>query len=431
MIVNRPYYLKKLIDSQFNGRIKVITGIRRCGKSTLLFDIFYNYLLANGIDKNNIILIKLDATKDYKFRNPFYLSDFVENIVSKNKDEKFYLFIDEVQLSNKVKSNDDLNIEVDVFDMLNGFRDIDNLDTYVTGSNSTTLSKDIDTRFKDRGYQIHMHPLSFKELYDNYGGDKHNLFNQYLFFGGMPHLLTLTNNEDKQTYLKQLLDVVYVKDIIDRYNLRKNNETLLSLLSILASSVGSLTNPSKLSNSFNSIKHLNLSTDTIDSYLEYFANSFLINPVRRFNVSRNKFIDSPIKYYYEDIGLRNAQLDFMNNEVAHIMENIIYNELNIRGFSINICNIEEQFLTSKGSGSSRILEIDFCAVKANKKFYIQSSYSVDELTNKEQETRGLKQLHDSFKKIIIVRDSIVPHYDENGIYYIGIEDFLLDDSVLI
>lgn len=425
MLIKRDEYLKKLISSIGNNRIKIITGIRRCGKSVLLFNLFYDYLINNGIDDSQIIKIKLDIREHIKYRDPDNLINFVKEKININTSKKYFLFIDEVQLTIK-KESEVKGVYIDIFDILNQLLDFKNLDIYVTGSNSTMLSSDINTKFKDRGCQIRLHPLSYKEYKES--SPLGNL-DDYILYGGFPHLIQLESENEKKQYLEDLINLVYVSDIINRHNVRKDSEVLLSLLDILALQIGSLTNPLKLANSYRSIVQKKITSDSITNYLNYFQESFLINKVKRFNITRNEAIESPSKFFFEDIGLRNAQLSFMNQEIAHIIENVVFNYLNSLGYSINVINIEQYQENKIGNTNTKIHEVDFCIKAHDIKSYIQVTYDIN-VDNIEREILPLKLIKDSFKKIIVTKNKIKPYHDENGFYYVDLEDFLLDESIL-
>lgn len=429
-MIKRDYYLNKLIAKKDNGMIKIITGIRRCGKSYLLFNLYYNYLLSIGIKENQIIKIQLDNVKQLKYRNPFILCDYIDSLVKNKKSTKFYLFIDEVQYIKRTKI-DGVDDEAGIYEMLNGVNSYFNVDVYVTGSNSKMLSTDIATEFRGRGDEIRVHPLSFKEYYEslNTVDKKINAYINYSRFGGMPHLSSLSNESDKKEYLENLVNKVYIDDILERNNVKKEGDLLCDLLDVVSSSIGSLTSPTKLANTFNSIMKTNISHNTISNYLKYFVDSFLITKVKRYDISGKAYIASPTKYYFEDIGLRNARLGFKGDDAPHIMENIIYNELIIRGYIVNV-GVVDNFEKQKDKTVRNNLEIDFIAEKNGQKFYIQSAYTILNDKKKEQEIRGFKKIKDTFKKIVIVKDNTLAWYDNNGILYIGLEKFLLDEESL-
>ena len=386
-MIKRNDYLKKLIDRMGNGMIKVITGIRRCGKSYLLFEIFYNYLLENGVDKSHIIALQLDDRSNIKFQNPDYLYEYVRNQIIDNG--KYYILLDEVQFVHDFES------------VLNSFLHIKNVDVYVTGSNAKFLSSDIITEFRGRGDQIYLSPLSFKEYFDYCKMDFDDAWNEYSMFGGLPYLLTCKSDEQKINYLENLFTETYIKDIINRNNIR-NTEVLEDVLNIVSSSVGSLTNPNKLSNSFKSIKSIDVAPNTIKQYLDCCVDSFLLQKAYRYDVKGKKYIDTPLKYYFTDIGLRNARLGFRRQEENHIMENIIFNELIIRGYKVDVGVVTIGEKNENNNYVRKNLEVDFVCNLGYERYYIQSALTIDEKGKREQEEKSLLHIKDSFKKIIVV-----------------------------
>jgi predicted AAA+ superfamily ATPase len=415
MEIKRDKYLQQLIESRQNGFIKVVTGIRRCGKSYLLNVLFYKYLLANGISEDHIIRIDLEDRLNKDLRNPDTMLHYVHNRI-KDKD-LYYIIIDEVQL-------------VDEFvDVLNSFRHIENADTYVTGSNSHFLSSDIPTEFRGRGETIHINPLSFSEFYSVKGGDKQEAWREYYTYGGLPLILSFDNEEKKINYLKNLFETVYLADIIERHKVKNENE-MRELMLIIASSIGSPCNPTKLSNTFKSVKNVNIGSQTISNYLSYLLDSFLLNKAIRYDIKGKKYINTLAKYYFADIGLRNAILDMRQQEETHIMENIIYNELIVRGYRVDVGMVEIKTLNKEGKWLRTQLEVDFIASLGSKKYYIQSAFSIPDREKEIQESRSLININDSFKKIIIVKDHIMPRRNEEGILTIGLFDFLLKENSL-
>ena len=415
-MIKRDKYLDLLIAKKWNVMIKVVTGIRRCGKSYLLFNIFKSYLLNSGVKEDEIIEVALDSVEFEELCDRKKLYEYIKSKVINNR--KYYLLLDEIQL-------------VDGFEfLLNGLLRVSNIDCYVTGSNSKFLSSDIITEFRGRGDEIRIHPLSFKEFYSVYQGDKSKAYGEYSLYGGMPELIKRKTHEEKSTYLNYLINNVYLKDIVERNNLKNNTKVLGELLDILFSSIGSLTNPPKLEKAYNSLAHIDISRITISNYLDAFVDSFLISKVQRYNIKGKAYIDSPFKYYFEDIGLRNARINFMQNEPTHIMENIIYNELIIRGYSVDIGIVEVNYKDENNKSYRKQYEIDFVCYKGNSKYYIQLAYAITDKEKVITETRGLLKINDSFKKIVILKDCYIPWYDENGIYYIGLEQFLLDSNSL-
>ena len=414
MEIVRNKYLSKLISKMNNGLVKIITGIRRCGKSYLLNQIFYRYLIKTGINKDHIIMISLDDLENEHLLDPYELNEYVKSKIIDNG--KYYVFIDEIQeVSNFVK-------------VLNGWLKISNLDIYVTGSNSKFLSSDIITEFRGRGDQIHVFPLSFYEFFKATKLDFNEALKLFTVYGGMPFVALQKNELDKMQYLFNLYNEIYLKDIKERYKI-KNDSNLMELLAILASNVGSLTNSYKLSNSFKS-KNINISKNTLDSYLKIWEESFLINKSTRYDIKGKKYITTPYKYYFSDIGLRNARLGFRQIEENHIMENIIYNELIYRGFSVDIGVVEISEKNSNDSFVRKSIEIDFIVNKGNSKVYIQSSYHLPTDEKLKQEIRPFLNTKDFFRKIIIVHDDIKRKKDENGIITMSIKDFLLFEDLL-
>ena len=413
--IKRDRYLKQLIDSRQNGFIKVVTGIRRCGKSYLLNVLFYNYLLENGVANDHIIRIDLEDRLNKELRNPDAMLRHVhDNIKDK---ELYFIIIDEVQLMDEF------------VDVLNSFRHIDNVDTYVIGSNSHFLSTDISTEFRGRGENIHVNPLSFAEFYSAIGGDKQDAWREYYTYGGLPLIRSFETEQKKIDYLKNLFQTVYLADIIERHKLRNENE-MRELVQIMASSIGSPCNPTKLSNTFKSVKNVNLSNKTIANYLTYLSESFLLKKAIRYDIKGKKYINTLSKYYFSDIGLRNAILDMRQQEETHIMENIIYNELITRGYSVDIGMVEIKKQDKDGKWVRIQLEVDFIANLGSKKYYVQSALSIPNREKEIQESRSLVSIDDSFKKIIIVKDHIMPRRNEDGILTIGIFDFLLNEDSL-
>ena len=415
MEIKRDKYLQQLIESRQNGFIKVVTGIRRCGKSYLLNVLFYKYLLANGISEDHIIRIDLEDRLNKDLRNPDTMLHYVHNRI-KDK-ELYYIIIDEVQLMDEF------------VDVLNSFRHIENADTYVTGSNSHFLSSDIPTEFRGRGETIHINPLSFSEFYSVKGGDKQEAWREYYTYGGLPLILSFDNEEKKINYLKNLFETVYLADIIERHKVKNQNE-MRELMLIIASSIGSPCNPTKLSNTFKSVKNVNIGSQTISNYLSYLLDSFLLNKAIRYDIKGKKYINTLAKYYFADIGLRNAILDMRQQEETHIMENIIYNELIVRGYRVDVGMVEIKTLNKEGKWLRSQLEVDFIASLGSKKYYIQSAFSIPDREKEIQESRSLININDSFKKIIIVKDHIMPRRNEEGILTIGLFDFLLKENSL-
>ena len=418
-MIKRDSYLKRMIHHMWNGEVKVITGIRRCGKSVLLFDLFYEYLLSQGVQEDHIIKIELDQRRYYKFRNPIALCEHVEDRVSGKKDEKFYLFIDEVQLTTKVIDKENGGIEVSIYDMLNELKAYKNLDVYVTGSNSKGLSKDIATEFRGRATQIHVFPLSFEEFYSHVGGDERKALDTYMLYGGMPRLMALTDEKDKKEYLSSLYSELYVKDIVERNGIERE-DILNDILDFLASQISSLTNPTNIANALTSIRNEKVNSTLVSNYVQYIIDSFLISMAKRYDVKGKTYFKYPNKYYYTDIGLRNARLNYRQYDPGHIMENIIYNELLRRGYSVDV-----GVVTDRTGGANVQKEIDFVVNDADKKIYIQSAFRMDTDKKESSELASLTLTKDFFKKIIVRMD--IPHnfYDDNGIFHCNLIDLLL------
>ena len=418
-MVKRDSYMNRLIHSMWNGEIKVITGIRRCGKSVLLFDLFFEYLLSQNVSEDHILKIELDQRRYYKFRNPITLCEYVESTVRDRKDEKFYLFIDEVQLTTKVVDKENGGIEVTIYDMLNELKAYKNLDVYVTGSNSKGLSKDIATEFRGRATQIHVFPLSFAEFYSAVGGDEQKALDTYMLYGGMPRLLALEDDKDKKDYLTSLYSELYVKDIVERNGIERE-DVLNDILDFLASQISSLTNPTNIANAIASMKNEKINPAMVSNYVQYVIDSFLISMAKRYDVKGKTYFKYPNKYYYTDIGLRNARLNYRQYDPGHIMENMIYNELLRRGYSVDVGVVCDR------AGDSKVQkEIDFVVNDADKKIYIQSAFRMDTDKKESSELASLMLTKDFFKKIIVRMD--VPHnfYDDNGIFHCNLIDLLL------
>lgn len=415
MEIKRNRYLQQLIESRQNGFIKVVTGIRRCGKSYLLNVLFYHYLLDNGVPEDHIIRVDLEDRMNKELRNPDAMLRYVYDRI---KDKAlYYIIIDEVQLMDEF------------VDVLNSFRHIDNADTYVTGSNSHFLSSDIPTEFRGRGETIHVNPLSFAEFYSSKGGDKQEAWREYFTYGGLPLIQSFDTEEKKIKYLQDLFETVYLADIIERHKV-KNHHEMRELVLIMASSIGSPCNPTKLSNTFKSVKNVVINNKTISNYLTYLSESFLLNRAIRYDIKGKKYINTLSKYYFSDIGLRNAILDMRQQEETHIMENIIYNELIVRGYSVDIGYVEIKKQNKDGRWSRTQLEVDFVANLGSKRYYIQSALSIPDREKEIQESRSLTNINDSFKKVIVVKDHIMPRRNEEGILTIGLFDFLLKEDSL-
>lgn len=413
-MIKRDLYLKRLIDRMDNGSIKVITGIRRCGKSVLLFDIFAEHLKSVGIDDAHILKYALDDIKMRKFRDPEKLYD---DITAKLVDQgRYYLLLDEIQFVD------------DFSELMNSLIRLKNVDTYVTGSNSRFLSSDILTEFRGRGDEVRVYPLSFSEFYSAKGGDKYEAWDEYHLYGGMPALFERVSDEQRSEYLRSLMSKVYLSDIVERNHVQYPDE-MDSIVDFLCSAIGSLTNPKKISDTLKSIKGKSISDVTAKNYLGYLTDAFLFESAKRYDVKGKKYFETPLKYYMADVGLRNARLNFRQMEENHIMENVIFNELKVRGYSVDVGVVESKE-TIDGKRKLKQLEIDFVANKGSKKYYIQSAYEMPTEEKLKQEKRSLLKLRDSFKKIIVVKDNIRPQIDENGIVTMGLINFLLDQNSL-
>ena len=416
MEIKRSYYLNKLISKRNNKLIKIVTGIRRCGKSYLLDPIFKNYLLDNGVSENHIIKLELDSIENEEYTDPKKLYEYVMKKVVEN--DTYYVILDEIQKVPNFES------------VLNSFLRKPNLDVYVTGSNSKFLSSDIITEFRGRGDEIKVYPLSFSEFMSTYNGNEINGLNEYIIYGGLPLITTFKSAEEKIDYLNFQKDNVYINDVIERNDIR-NDEELKTLIEIISSSIGSLTNPTKLYNTFVSKGNKNVTSKTIALYLKYLEESFLIEKSKRFDVKGKKYIETPSKYYFVDIGIRNSLINFRQIEKTHIMENIIYTELRRRGFNVDVGIVEKRKTDENGKKYYTQLEVDFVANKGSDKYYIQSAYSIEDNSKREQELQSLLNISDNFKKMVIVYDSFIKWQDENGIVYISIYDFLLNENSLI
>ena len=429
MIINRDYYLQQLINAEHNGMIKVITGLRRSGKSFLLFELFNKHLAQVGVDCEHIIKFAFDS-QDYldligedlldlnlKKRkvDPIKFNNYIKSKIV--DDKTYYILLDEIQLLDSFEA------------VLNGYLRKRNLDVYVTGSNAKFLSKDVITEFRGRGWQIHVNPLSFKEYFDASGKSKEEAYSEYAVYGGLPKLFEFTLETDKVKYLNSIFEETYLKDIIER-NKVVNTEELGELLDFLSSSIGSLTNPAKLANTFDSVKHVKIHPDTIRKYIDYFADSFLISTPKRYDINGKGYINSPLKYYFSDMGLRNARLNFRELELPRLMENIVYNELVMRGYNVDVGVVELYEQNAKGKSVLKKTEVDFVCNQSDKRYYIQVAYALDSGEKIAQEQKSLLHITDAFKKIIIVKDSMKPHYNQYGVYIIGLYDFLLNMNSL-
>ncbi len=428
MIYNREKYIRKLAAKQWNGRIKVITGLRRCGKSTILFELFKDYLRSTGVRADHIIEIALDIDINEDYRDPHVLSMYVRE-KCRDANEKYYLLLDEIQYAITKEELKNPDEPIRLYDVLNGFLHMKNVDVYVTGSNSKLLSKDVSTEFRGRGDTIHVAPLTFGEFLEFSQLDKQTAYDEYAMFGGMPYLLNLNSDEEKYSYLEELFEEIYFKDIEERYDVRLPG-VLRDLTSSLCSSVGSLTNASKISRTVNSAKGICTDSETISAYLTYLTDCFLFSKAERYDIKGKRYFEYPSKYYAADIGLRNVRLGLRQQEESHIMENIIYNELISRGFAVDIGNIEVVDRNKEGKRILKNLEVDFIARKGSKKYYIQSALSMADDEKAKAELKSLLEIGDYFKKIVISKSYGKSWTDEDGILRLGLMDFLTDETAI-
>lgn len=430
MYIKRDQYLKKLIRTKENGRIKIITGVRRCGKSYLLFHLYYDYLISTGVQKDHIIELALDELANAKYRNPVELDKYVRERMTDEKNE-YYVFLDEIQFVRPVpnpylpgKEND-----LTFVDTLLGLMKIPNADVYVTGSNSHMLSSDIVTQFRDRADEIRVYPLSYAEFCSAYHGDMRRAWPEYYTYGGMPYVLSLDTHEEKSRYLQNLFSQTYIRDVLERHNIKNEKDILDDLINILASSVGSLTNPTRLSNTFLSEKRIHISNTTVSTYIDYFVDAYLLNKAERYDVKDRKYINTPSKYYFIDPGLRNARLGFHQIEETHLMENVIYNDLIRRGYDVDVGVVTYNTKNEEKKSVRKQLEIDFVVNRGGQRIYVQSALTTADPEKRKQETASLILVPDSFSKIVITGEMIEPQRDENGINYINVEDFLLSENI--
>ncbi len=415
MEIKRDRYLNTLISKKHNGLIKVITGMRRCGKSYLLFTLFKDHLLSDGVDETHIIQIAFDAFENKKFRDPDVLYPYLKEQIK--DDAMYYVLLDEVQLLSEFES------------ILNSLIRMKNVDVYVTGSNARFLSKDVITEFRGRGDEVRMYPLSFAEFMSVFQGTKQDGWNEYMLYGGIPLVLAFTTADQKISFLKSLFEETYISDIVGRHNIR-NKAELEELLNILSSAIGSLTNPEKLSATFQTVKKKKISNVTIKRYIDYLCDAFLIDSALRYDVKGKKYIDTPVKYYFTDMGLRNARLNFRQIEETHSMENIIFNELKMRGFNVDVGVITHYDTNDKGNSVRKQLEIDFVCNQGSKRYYIQSAYAIPDQAKMEQAQRSFMLTGDFFKRIIITKDTPAPYYNESGVLIMSVYDFLLNENSL-
>ena len=418
-MIKRDYYLNRMIRAMWNGDVKVVTGIRRSGKSVLLFDLFFDYLLHQGVSDAQIIRIALDQRRNYKYRNPVTLCEFVEALVKADTGRQYYLLIDEVQMTDKVKDKENGGFEVTIYDMLNELKAYKNLDVYVTGSNSKGLSSDIATEFRGRATQIHIYPLSFGEYYGYAGGDERKALDEYMLYGGLPRVLLMKEEKERKDYLSSLYRELYIRDIVERNKIERE-DILNDILNFLASQVGSLTNPTNIANSLTSMKNEKINAGLVAKYVQHAIDSFMISMAKRYDVKGKNYFNYPNKYYYTDLGLRNARLNYRQYDPGHLMENLLYNELVRRGYSVVV-----GVVTDRTGGKNLQKEIDFVVNDADRKLYIQSAFQMDTEQKVSSETESLLLAKDFFKKIVIRMDIPHSYYDNNGIFHCNMIDFLL------
>ncbi len=424
MIVNRDYYLNKLIRKRHNGLIKIIVGMRRSGKSFLLFNLYYNYLLNNGVEEKQIIKLTLDDLQHAKYRNPFELDRFIRSNTKESR--QYYILIDEIQFVEEIDNPwlENSKEKIGFTDVLLGLMKQENLDIYITGSNSKMLSKDIVTQFRDRGDRIHLYPLSYSEYCRAMEQESEVTWNDYLTYGGLPRLLNISDEEEKAKYLTDVFYNTYLKNVLERNDIKNDKKVIDEIIRIVASSVGSLTNPNNIANTFRSKLNSSIHSNTVDLYLDYFRDAFLLSKAYRYDIKGRKYIGSPLKYYFSDIGIRNALLNFRQQEENHIMENIIYNELMLRGYSVDVGQVNHRYINDEGKDIKTRLEVDFVARKANKKMYLQSALKIFTEEKRKQEINSLLKIDDNFKKIVVTRDNIKPWIDKYGINYVGVRELI-------
>lgn len=427
MEIRRDRYLNRLIDRMHNGMVKVITGIRRCGKTYLLFNLFGDYLRSEGVDDGHIIEVALDVEESVALRDPAALSAYLRSRIANGR-EQYYVFLDEAQYAISREELKNPDAPPRLYGVLNGLLRMRNVDVYVTGSNSKLLSHDVMTEFRGRGDEIRVRPLSFFEFMQGFDGDRYQGWAEYTVYGGMPLALSMHTDEQKARYLERLFEETYLKDVVERHEIRKRGE-LDDLVNVLASGIGTLTNPSKLENTFRSVLRSKISANTISSYIAYLEDAFVIEEARRYDVKGRGYIGSPLKYYFEDVGLRNARLGFRQVEESHIMENVVYNELRTRGYSVDVGVVEKR-VREEGRDVRRQLEVDFVANRGSDRVYIQSALEMGTPEKAAQEKASLLGINDSFKKVVLVRDVVKPLRDERGVVTMSVFDFLLDEHSL-
>ena len=427
MEIRRDRYLNRLIDRMHNGMVKVVTGIRRCGKTYLLFNLFGDYLHLGGVDDEHIIEVALDVEENAALRDPAALSAYLRSKIANGR-EQYYVFLDEVQYAISREELKNPDVPPRLYGVLNGLLRMRNVDVYVTGSNSKLLSHDVMTEFRGRGDEVCVRPLSFSEFMQGFDGDRYQGWAEYTVYGGMPLVTSMRGDEQKARYLERLFEETYLRDVVDRYNIRRRGE-LDDLVNVLASGIGTLTNPSKLENTFRSVLHSKISSNTISNYIGYLEDAFVIEEARRYDVKGRGYIGSPLKYYFEDVGLRNARLGFRQVEESHIMENVVYNELRARGYSVDVGVIEKR-VREEGRDVRKQLEVDFVANRGSDRVYIQSALEMRTPEKAAQEKASLLSINDSFRKVVLVRDVVRPLRDERGVVTMSVFDFLLDENSL-
>lgn len=425
MAVERKRYLEKLIKLRDNGQVKIVTGIRRCGKSFLLNTIYRDYLIRDGVKKEQIIMLDLDDNLNARYRNPIELSNYLRSLV-KEENKRYYILIDEIQQVKPIPNPYLPGEKINFADVLNGLKNLPNVDVYVTGSNSKMLSSDIATEFRGRGDLIPLAPLTYDEFYNAYPGEKRFAWREFITYGGMPKLLSIESHEDKAQYLADLFRLIYIKDVIERNRLKTDETVLDELLNVISSAVGSLTNPTKIADTFQTVKKTKVKNETISRYLDCFIDAFVLHKAFRYDIKGRAYIETPLKYYFSDIGLRNVKINFRQHEENHIMENILYNELKARGFSIDVGVIPIRWKSEDGKMKLSQLEVDFVLNKGEKRYYIQSALTVAEEEKRLQEVNSLNRIDDNFAKIVIIKDNKLPWTDERGVQYMNVEDFLLE-----
>lgn len=424
--IARNRYLEKLIKLRNNGQVKIVTGIRRCGKSFFLNTIYRDYLLHDGVSKDQIIMLDLDDNLNARYRNPMELSDYLRSAVA-DQSQRYYILIDEIQ-NVKPVSNPYLPEEkIGFVDVLNGLKNLPNVDVYVTGSNSKMLSADIATEFRGRGDIVPLFPLTYDEFYASYPGEKRFAWREFVMYGGMPKLLSIKSHEDKAQYLSDLFSLIYIKDVIERNRLKADEAVLDDLLNVISSAVGSLTNPTRIADTFLTVKKLKIKNASISHYLDCFVDAFVLQKAFRYDIKGRAYIETPLKYYFSDIGLRNVKINFRQQEENHILENVLFNELKARGFSVDVGVVPVRYKEEDGKDRYAQLEVDFVVNRGERRYYIQSALSVADDSKRLQEVNSLNRIDDSFIKMVIVKDDILPWVDEHGVRYVNVEDFLLTE----